>query len=447
MDTTDFSRRTFIGGAGALALTPLGAAALPSDRAALARDAFIWGLPVVLMERSFDVSVRAGLPSNQIYITAELAIPRYRQVGPNVDTLIGHAWLDLSQGPMIIGTPDAHDRYYSIQLQDMYMNTFDYIGRRRTGTKAGFFALVPPGFTGSLPAGVTGIKAPTSKVLAYIRTMLRDPEDLPACLAVHTGYTLGPLSAFPGGRTRPLEREGRARLFPHVDFTDVGAGFFDELDRAVRLYPPLPWDAPNLARFAPLGVGGATPRPRDAASEAELAAAVNAGYDVVRKSIKLTWTNGWARRDNVPAFYHDPVQRAANNFFGKGTHRSDEAVYWGTRQGGVGAWLDGNKRYRMRFAPGQTPPSDAFWSLTLYDKDYVLFDNPLGRHGILDRTKGLKYEPDGTLEIQIQADEPPQGVSNWLPAPRAEFQMNLRSYQPRPEVIDGRYIPPPVEPI
>jgi hypothetical protein len=416
-----------------------------SSEASLAQEAFIWGLPLVLMERSFEVSEKAGLPVNQIYITAEIAIPQYRQIGPNIDTLIGHVWLDLSHGPQVIGVPDTADRYYSIQLQDMYMDTFEYIGRRATGTKAGFFAITPPGFTGSLPPGVTGIAAPTSKVLAYIRTMLRDAEDLESSRAVHTAYTLGPMSAFPGGRTKPIAKSDRARLFPHVDFTNAGASFFDELDRLVRIYPPLPWDAPNLARFAPLGIGGTVARAHGPAADTQLAEAVRAGYDVVRNSIKMRWVNGWARRDNVPAFLHDPVQRAANNYFGKGTHRSDEAVYWGTRQGGVGPWLDGKIRYRMRFAAGKAPPCDAFWSLTLYDKDYVLFDNPLGRYGILDRTKALKYGADGSLEILIQADEPSAGPSNWLPAPRTEFQMNLRAYQPGQAVIDGTYLPPPVE--
>ncbi len=416
-----------------------------SANESLAREAFIWGMPLVLMNRSLDVSLKAGLPLNQFYITAELAIPEYRQVGPNIDTLMGHAWLDLTQGPQVIGVPDTAGRYYSIQLQDMYMNNFAYLGRRTTGTQAGFFAITPPGFEGELPEGITQVRATTTRVLAYVRTMLIGPEDLEAALSVHTAYTLGPLSAFPGSRTTPIARADRARLFPHVDFSNAGAGFFDELDQLVGIYPPLEFDAPSLARFAPLGIGVPGPVAHGTIGDDRLAAAVTSGYDLVKSSIHLTWVNGWARRDNVPPFYHDPVQRAANNMFGKGTHLSDEAVYWGTRQGGVGEWLSGSNRYRLRFAPGETPPVDAFWSLTLYDKDYVLFDNPHGRYGILDRTEGLEYGADGSLEMLIQADEPEQGTANWLPCPRGEFQMILRAYQPRPETLDGTYLPPPFE--
>ena len=57
---------------------------------------------------------------------------------------------------------------------------------------SGAFAITPPGFEGVLPEGVAEIKAPTTVVLAYIRTMLRGPHDLDAARVVHAGYTLGP---------------------------------------------------------------------------------------------------------------------------------------------------------------------------------------------------------------------------------------------------------------
>ena len=43
--------------------------------------------------------------------------------------------------------------------------------------------------------------------------------------------------------------------------------------------------------------------------------------------------------------------------------------------------LDGANRYALRFAPGQLPPVNAFWSLTLYDLPAsLLFANPLNRY-------------------------------------------------------------------
>jgi hypothetical protein len=427
-----------------------------ADRAALAQAAAVWGLPLVMMGRYLEAAESGGVPFNQFFMNTEVATPQSRAVGPNIDTLNGRAWLDLTAGPQVIVTPDTDDRYYSVQLQDLYMNSFAYIGRRTTGTRAGAFAVTPPGFEGLLPEGVTEIRATTSKVMAFVRTLVRGPKDLPAAQAINTRFTLGPLSAWPEGRReavvapgaidafQPASRRARNTL-PHDDIAQAGAGYFDELDRLLRAFPPLPDDAAQLAHFAALGLGTPQPASRDAGLEADLAAAVPAGVAAALRGLTAWSDNGWSRRPNVEAFIDDPLQRAANNIFGPNTQIAAESVFFNKRQGEDGKPLSGANRYRLRFAPGQTPPVDAFWSLTLYDKSYVLFDNPIDRYGVTDRTEGLRYGADGSLEIRIQADEPAEGPSNWLPSPQDAFQLVLRTYQPRQPLLDRSYKPPPLE--
>ena len=65
----------------------------------------------------------------------------------------------------------------------------------------------------------------------------------------------------------------------------------------------------------------------------------------------------------------------------------------------------------------------------------------------LDRTPGLARNPDGSLDIWIGAASPgPERESNWLPAPEGPFALFMRAYLPRPELLDGRWRLPPVEP-
>jgi hypothetical protein len=426
------------------------------DFTALARDAAVWGMSLVMMGRYLEVPETGGMPYNQFLMNTEVATPKSAAVGPNIDTLNGRAWLDLSAEPQVIGVPDTADRYYSIQLQDMYMNTFDYIGRRTTGTQAGFFVVTPPGYAGALPAGLTEIKAPTSKITLFVRTMVHGPGDLFAVQAINGAFTLGSLSAFPDNLGKAIVRPGAIDAFqpqsrrtskglPHKDLISAGAGYFEELDRLARAFPPLPWDAPNLARFAPIGIGGPAPFKRDPARDAELAAALEAGLDGLVQTLQTEQQNGWFRRRNVLGVNRDLVERAANNLYGPNTQVAEESAFFNKRHNPDDSLLSGAHRYRLRFAAGQTPPVDAFWSLTLYDLNYVLFDNPLNRYGVLDRTQGLKYSPDGALEIQIQADEPAEGPSNWLPSPREVFQLVLRTYQPRQAILDMSWRPPPLE--
>ncbi len=418
-------------------------------RMALARDEVIWGLPLVLFGRYLDAAIAAGVPLNRFFMNTETATPLSHAVGPNIDTLNGRAWLDLSEGPQIIGVPDTADRYYSVQLQDMYMNSFAYIGRRTTGTKAGWFAITPPGFSDGLPEGVTRIEAPTSKVLAFVRTLVRGRPDLPVVQAINATFTLGALADFPGGQHKATiapdaldafqpdsRRTGKA--LPHDEIARAGATYFDDLDQLVHMYPPPSSDTARLADFAAHG--------RDSAKHAgAFAAAVPAAIELIGKSLQTRSDNGWSRRPNVAAFIEDPLQRAANHLYGPGTQVADESVFWNKRQGPDGSVLSGRNRYRLRFAKGQLPPVDAFWSLTLYDRNYFLFGKPLDRFGITDRDAQLRYGNDGSLELLVQADEPDEGPANWLPAPRDDFQLVLRTYQPHKPILDGTYLPPPLE--
>jgi hypothetical protein len=66
-------------------------------------------------------------------------------------------------------------------------------------------------------------------------------------------------------------------------------------------------------------------------------------------------------------------------------------------------------------------------------------------YSIGDRTPGLKYNPDGSLDIYIQHSVPAGRESNWLPAPGGDFYVILRMYQPEPQVLNGTYQIPPIQ--
>jgi hypothetical protein len=449
MSERDFSRRYFMIGsslATACALLPTSAvrAQAWSSLAEIARDAFIWGVPLVLQSRYVKIASDAGVPFNRFALSVDLATPQTRAAGPNVDTLYGLAWLDLAKGPQVIGVPDTDDRYYSIQLLDLYGNSFAYIGRRTTGTGAGAFAITPPAYWGRIPRGVQQIKAPTSRVLALVRTLVRGDHDLAAARAVHTRYTLGALTDYPRNRVPAEPRTESLNVLPVIDLTKEGASYFDELNQLILKYPPLPSEWWALFRLARVGIG---PGRRIANSElrALLAAAVPTGLARVRQKLADTATvaNGWRVNTEVTEFIRDPALRAGTVLYGPGFHIAEEALYFSTNNL-AGTPLSGQNKYRLRFPPGQTPPVDAFWSLTLTGPDLALVENPIHRYAVHDRIEGLQFGADGSLEIQIQHEQPAEGISNWLPAPEAGFSLTLRTYQPRPELLDGEYTLPPL---
>ena len=105
--------------------------------------------------------------------------------GVNRDTLPTAGWLNLSKGPQILHVPDMAGRYYSIQFTDPSNNTnFAYVGKRTTGTDAGDYLIVGPGWKGTVPRGMAQISSPNNSVLVAGRVFVASDSDLPTAYAL-----------------------------------------------------------------------------------------------------------------------------------------------------------------------------------------------------------------------------------------------------------------------
>jgi hypothetical protein len=448
---SEINRRHFLwltgAGAAAMGATSFASSAFAADSddtSAIAQDAYIWGFPLVLVEWYFELARQKNIPVNQFFAKQHLATPADKTAGPNNDTLYGYAWLELAKQPQLLHVPATNDRYYSIQFLDAYANTFAYVGRRATGTKEGTYAIVGPKWQGTLPAGVKRIDAPTNLVVAFTRTLVTSEADLPAAAAIHRQYALAPLSAYPKIHPPAEIADADLSLFPLPQFGDIGIKFFDNLTSGLETAPPPAYDLASVTRFAKVGIKAGS-RPSQLQDEkilSTLREAVPAAQARIRKADYSTKVNGWSGNYKITNFIKDPLLRASVNQYGPAAHIAEEALYFSAKP--EGSPLSGANKYVLKFPAGGLPPVDAFWSLTLYGADFALIENPINRYAVGDRTAGLVYGPDGSLEIQIQNQAPEKRSANWLPTPTGPYQIVLRTYQPKPALFNGSYRLPPL---
>jgi hypothetical protein len=386
-------------------------------------------------------------PENQLVSIAALTDPATRTVVlPNHDTTYTVGRLQLAGGPRVIDVPDTAGRYYVIQLLDAYSNTFAYVGRRTTGTRPGSYAVVPPGYKGTLPAGVKRIQSPTNLVWVLGRTLVNDEADMPAVVELMRGYRITALDAWTAGQRQNPLLLGAFPATPPV-VLPTGLDYYARLGEILASDPPPKRDACAVRAFAKAGIG-----PDRKPTGRPLIAAFRAGKRIVGEAEQRANRFG-AKRYNGWLYPGPYIGAYGRNYLGRaviatsalGANTRPETVYPLAVDDVSGRPLTGRQRYTIRFPRGEQPPAGAFWSVTAYGKDRYLVPNPIDRYAIGDRTKGMRRGRDGSLTIYVQHRRPSgAAAANWLPVPRGGFRLAMRIYEPRRSVLSGRWKPPPV---
>lgn len=430
------------------------------DKLALTKEAIIFTLPLYEMARMQSASSPrrnagvfadpAGGPEstlrwvNLFSHTRHLLGPADRRVvTPNNDTLYTNAWLDLTQGPLLIHAPDTGGRYYVLGFLDFYTNPFAYSGTRTTGTGAQTLFVHGPGWRGeaaegAIPEGAILIAAPTNHVWVLGRILATAEEPLEPVHWLQDAFRI--VSA-----ARPQESSAGAVFDAGIGPRDLPADpvlFARVVNRALVFNPPPAEDKGTVADFAAAGIGPGLPVPADTSILGAALTLVLAELDAPQPS---ALGGGWTLTMGVLTSYgRDWRLRAliARGYIG--ALGMEEAMYVTAEVDQAGRPLDGKHAYRLRFAAGARPEVDGFWSLTMYCKaDYLLVDNPIKRYSIGDRTPDLRNDADGGLTI-ILSHLPPPGDANWLPAPAENFYVTLRLYLPHRSHLERRFVYPAV---
>ncbi|MDF2153547.1 DUF1254 domain-containing protein [Vibrio sp. CAU 1672] len=430
--------------------------ALHDEAYNLGVSAYLWGSTLVRMEQisrqysdvsepQADTSYRG--PLNEFGHARRLSTPADTDMPTaNRDTLYSSAVLDVSQEPMVLEVPEVTDRYYVINMFDMWHNLFQYVGTRETGSLEKQFLIVPPGWKAkhAIPRELNVIEAPTSKVWLWGRTQVMGEQDYAKAHAIQDQYKLTPLSEYMTGKPSKIQPE----LSPRPGADNDPLRFYVELGAYLADNPVDERQQAMLGQFRKIGLSedGFDASQLSEVTKQALINAIEEGKKVVMAQqanpANLEMKDGWVYTFALDAFGDDNAMRSLIAHPYLGGQGPKEAIYPMAAMDAKGQLLTGSREYTMTF--DQEPPVGAFWSVTVYDaQSKMLVDNPIDRYSISNLSE-LNKNADGsfTLHLSHQAPADKAQQHNWLPTPDGGFYVLTRLYIPNKEVLNMQWTVP-----
>jgi hypothetical protein len=179
----------------------------PAEAKQIAKEAYIYGFPLVLNYKTmYSYTVDKKSPEykgdfNQLGCAARVYTPEDKAViTPNSDTPYCMTWVDLRAEPVVFTIPEIEkERFYEVQLIDIYTHNFAYISTVATGNVPGKYLLTGPDWKGEVPKGITEvIPCETQFLFSIHRTQLFNPSDIDNLKKIQDEYHIEPLSTFLG---------------------------------------------------------------------------------------------------------------------------------------------------------------------------------------------------------------------------------------------------------
>ena len=434
--------------------------------------AYMYAYPLVTMELTRRVSTNVAAPEGSKAPMGQFAklrgypaVDDHTVTAPNADTLYTVLWLDVSKEPWVVSTPDMKNRFFLLPMLDGWTTVFADPGKRTTGTAAQRFAITGPGWSGTLPAGVTEYKSATGMVWLLGRIYCTGtPEDYKAVHGLQDKMEVVPLSAF-GKAYTPAQGvvdpgvDMKTGIRDQVNAMDA-VSYFKLFAQLLKTNPPTAEDAPMVAKLATIGI---VPGQDFDASKLDLAVAKGlAGAPKPAQDKIMSWmkeaivagdaklSDGWFFTTKTGIYGTDYRQRALITAIGLGANRPQDAIYPTSEGPDMLKKYSGANKYVLHFNKGELPPVDGFWSLTMYDAKYFFVPNPINRYTVSQRNK-LKANADGSVDLYVQNESPGKDKEqNWLPAPKDQFILMMRLYWPKekpPSILDGSWKIPGVKEI
>jgi len=391
---------------------------------AIAHDAFIYAYPMMEQVKTvngmFDFM---GMRPNKVSMNAKLPWESVGMpiVAPNLTSMTGGIFVDISHGPVTIEIPEVKDRYIVYQCIDVFTHNFFYMGTRGNSGEGGRFIFHNASQVIS-DSSATPVEMEGDHAIIVIRIDIKNEDEYDRVRAIQESIRI--VDAPEQTRTYPAYDEDKA----------VSPEFVEYVNELLTEIPAS--ETALFERFARIGIMSNVDL-----SDAEKAE-VQVGIDSAFKKIEMETSNLIVGNGYIGAtevfgtreyLNGNHIGRASGARFGLWGNSREEANYFMTFVEGEG---------QIAFGKDELPPLTdiGFWSVTAHDENVLVHANEYDSYVLT--TDRMMFEQDGSVVIRFSS-EPEEG--NWLYTPGGKMAILIRAYQADPEKIES-YIPPAFEP-
>lgn len=453
---------SFLLGMGACGDTQKAEQLSEAEREAILSDALTFTLPLMMMDATFIKATNTveatdvQAPVNQFIHAKNLATADFKDVvTPNVDTIYSQVFIDLGQDAVILEFPKT-DRFCTVEIIDAFTNCVQIIDATQFTRDTERFLFTRENYSGTVPEDMTHIRIPSDLVWVLVRTICSGVEDLENVRAIQNRMDSYTLSQYINGTAAEKARgifDAAHNFIPtNYVLSRSMQEYFERVNTLLLTNPPTAADQDMMERLKKINVG-----PGLKFDSSIFGADGEALWqELIANLVNKTTANSmqYIAKNGCWSFMGAPIAefgtaydyRALISLVGLGANPVSVAVYPKTTEDSAGGRLNGTNRYVLHFAADALPDVEdyGFWSITIYDSsNNLLIDNPLDRYCINDRSD-VVFNGDGSLDILIQAEQPQDNVSNWLPTCEGEFHLVLRVYFPGEAVVNNSWKAPEI---
>ena len=376
---------------------------------------------------------------NSIDADTQLKDHTMREIArPNNDTLYISALIDLRKEPVILEMPAFDSDYVSLMVTgyDHYVNVpmATRLGDFKKPEKILFYTERTAGYDGKPVEGVDRLFECTGDFISAVLRIMphaKDQERFERIVGQMEQVKIATLSEFQGGKAKPIDD----LEFPAVGKRDADI-FENNLLEVMQFVfnhttfdPQDQLDQALLAAYKPLGVEPGKEWDPAKVSKIDGAKFRKVSEQVFAEEMGKITDEEFAKQELFGKFKPKgqmPLDLLVfQSVLGPIGLPATEAVYPAVAATD-GKPLNAMNDYVIRMSADELPPTDVFWSLTLYDQQNGFFIPNDQKKYSVGENAGMQLNEDGGIEVYVAAEKP-EGVpeENWLPINRKDEDMDI----------------------